>query len=147
MPGRTLRGLCCDDEPAACRAVEAILDRCGFEVVAPVASAGEAVAAAAAARPDALVIDLALTGDPGLRTLALVRAAAPGCAVIVVSSLDTMGPAARDAGAYDFVAKSDLRALETCLRRLVGEVQGAAVARGPSAAGLSGSRSTKAPVS
>ena len=117
------RGLVCDDEPASRRAVEAILAGCGFEVVASVGSAAEALVATELSSPDVVVLDLALAGDLGLRLIAALRFAQPGCAVVVLSSFTSLRRPALDAGAYDFVADAgaDLRELEACLRRLVDE--------------------------
>jgi DNA-binding NarL/FixJ family response regulator len=118
MPVEPLRGLSCIDDPATRRAVDVILRRCGYHVIAEVGSAAEAIVAAGVGKPDAVVLDLALTGDLGLGVLAALHAASPGCAVIVVSSFDTMRPATLEAGAYDFLANSDLRVLERSLLRL-----------------------------
>lgn len=117
------RGLVCDDAPASRRAVEAILAGCGFEVVASVGSAAEALVATELSSPDVIVLDLALTGDLGLRVVAALRAAHSGCAVVVLSSFASLRRPALDAGAYDFVADAgaDLRELEGCLRRLADE--------------------------
>lgn len=117
------RGLVCDDDASSRRAVEAILERCGFHVVASVASAAEALVAAELSAPDVIVLDLALTGDLGLRVIAALRAADAGCAVVVLSAFTSLRGPALDAGAYDFVADAgaDLRELEGCLRRLVDE--------------------------
>ena len=161
MPGEPLRALSCNDTPATRRAVEVILHRCKFQVVTEVRSAAEAIVAAGIGRPDVVVLDLALTGDLGLRALPALHGACPGSAVVVVSSFDTMRPAALAAGAYDFVGNSDLRALERSLQRLAAE--GPGVARddssgtavvqldgAPTAARTSpatGSRRTKAPAS
>lgn len=144
-PRPLLRGLCCNDDPSTGRAIEAILGRCGFEVVGQVCSAADTMVAAGLCEPDAVVLDLVLTGDLGLDALAALRAVAPRCAVVVISSLDTMAPAALDAGAYDFVDIADLRALERSLRRLSTELQLGLGASSP--AGSRGRRSTKAPAS
>ncbi len=121
MQVEPLRALFCNDGAASRRAVEVMLHRCGFDVVGDVASAIEAVVAASVGEPDAVVLDLGLTGDLGLGALAALHAASPGCAVILVSSFDTMRAAALEAGAYDFVGNADLRVLERSLRRLAAE--------------------------
>lgn len=99
------------------------MGRSGFEVVGEVASAADAVVAVELASPDALVLDLALTGALGLGILAAVGAAAPGCAVVLLSSFDGMRRVALEAGAYEVVASSDLRGLERALRRLGEQVR------------------------
>jgi len=160
MPVEPLRGLLCMDDPATRRAVDVLLRRCGYRVIAEVGSAAEAIVAAGIGEPDAVVLDLALTGDLGLGALAALHAASPGCAVIVVSSFDTMRPATLEAGAYDFVGNSDLRGLWRSLQRLAAGRQGGGEGDGsrtapavqldgaPSSARTSpatGSRRTKAP--
>jgi DNA-binding NarL/FixJ family response regulator len=100
-----------------------ILERTGFRLIAEVDSAADLIVATGRNLPDAVVLDLTLTGDLGLRALAGVHAACPDCAVVVVSSFHTMRQAALDAGAHDFVGTADLRALETSLRELASELQ------------------------
>ena len=100
--------------------MEAILAGCGFEMVASVESAGEALVAASLSEPDVVVVDLALTGDLGLKVISALRTAQPSCAVVVLSPFPSLRGPALEAGAYDFVAdsSSDLRELERCMRRL-----------------------------
>ena len=121
MSTQHLRALSCNDGAEARRAVEVILRRCGFSVVAQVASATEAIAAVRVAEPDTVVLDLTLSGDLGLGAVTRIHAAYPDCAVIVVSSFEAIRVAALEAGAYDFVGTADLRALEQSLRRLAGD--------------------------
>lgn len=160
MPVEPLRALSCNDDAPSRRAVAAILRRCGYDVVGDVRSAAEAIVAAAVGQPDAIVLDLGRTGDLGLGALDALHEASPGCAVIVVSSFETMRSAALEAGAYGFVGNSDLRALERSLRRLAAErasagrrSRPAGVTRQPDAAtsapagAVTASRSTKAPAS
>ena len=118
MPPEPLRAVSCTDSAANRRAVEAILLRGGFHIFAEVGSALDAIAAASVGQPDVVVLDIALTGDLGLRALRELHDAAPACAVIVVSSFETLRPASLAAGAYEFVGNADLRALERALRRL-----------------------------
>ncbi|HVM04745.1 MAG TPA: response regulator [Acidimicrobiales bacterium] len=155
MPAEALRALSCNDDAGIRRAVEVIVRRCGYDLVGDVGAAGEAIVAAGVAEPDVVVLDLALTGDLGLGAVAGLHAVCPRCAVIVVSSFDSMRQAALAAGAYDFVGNADLRALERALRRLAGTQSrrgGASgqVDRAPTPAGsdaVSGTVSTKAPAS
>lgn len=145
--------------------MEAILARCGFDLVGSVESAGDALVAVELATPDVVVVDLTLTGDLGVRVVTALRAAQPRCAVVVLSPFPSLRQSALEAGAYDFVAdsSSDLRELERCLRRLADErgdaveLDGATGAAGgpdqagggtpPSPAAPPGSRRTNAPSS
>jgi len=155
MPAEALRALSCNDDAGIRRAVEVIVRRCGCDLVGDVGAAGEAIVAAKVAEPDVVVVDLALTGDLGLGVVAGLHAVCPRCAVIVVSSFDTMRQAALAAGAYDFVGNADLRALERSLRRLAGARSGRGGGSGhedraPTPAGsgaVSGTVNTKAPAS
>lgn len=160
MPAEPLRVLFCNDT-VTCRPIQVLLERCGCHAAGKVSSAAEAIVAAGHVQPDAIVVDLGLTGDLGLAAVARLDDACPGSAVIVVSSFDTMRLAALEAGAYDFVEHSDLRVLERSLRRLAAEprrVRRRLAGVGPLAhvdiaptsaptADLSGSVSTKAPES
>lgn len=147
MQGQPLRWLCWIDEPNTSRAVGAVLRRCGFETAGAVTSPAEALVATGGCEPDVVVLDLALTGELGLGAVQALHAVAPKCAVVVVSSFDTMRPAALQAGAYDFVGLSDLRLLERCMRRLAADLQVALEASSPPTTARRGSRSTKAPSS
>lgn len=123
VTGSLLRGLVCDDAPASRHAVEAILTRSGFEVVGSFGSVPETLLAAELSAPDVIVLDLALAGDLGLRVIAALQAARPGCAVVVLSPFASLRGSTLEAGAYDFVPDPglDLRELERCIRRLAGE--------------------------
>lgn len=154
------------------RAIEAILRRCGFDVIATVASPAAALMTADLSRLDVAVVDLALAGDLGLGMIEALRTAQPRCAVVVLSPFEELRGPAMAAGAFDVVsdAWSDLRALEQCLRRAAAElavpepaveeagddaaagaVAGAqeplAAETPPGAATAAGKRSTKAPSS
>ena len=56
------RILLVEDEPISARQLRLILERAGYEVVAVVASAGQAVRAAAKTTPDLVLMDVVLTG-------------------------------------------------------------------------------------
>ena len=126
--------LVCDDEPATTRAVEAILRRCGFDVLASAPSAAEALRAAAGG-VDVVVVDLALTGDRGLGVIEAFHAARPGCAVVVLSPFDSLHGPAMDAGAFAFVATwpADPHDLERCLHTAAGMLAATAPVNGSSA--------------
>ncbi len=112
----TLRGLIWEDDAGAQRAVESVMERCGFQVVAVVASAPLAMRVAQRRRPHVIVLDLALTGELGLKVVPQLTTAAPGVAVVVLSSFNTLEGAALEAGACELLDKSDMRQLERCLQ-------------------------------
>jgi signal transduction histidine kinase len=81
---------------------------CNFEV-RNATSLAEALAAIAAAPPDAVILDLNLPDSQGLDTLREVRRAAPGTSLIVVSGMvdDTLRAQALRDGAEDVLSKDE----------------------------------------
>lgn len=116
----TSNGLCgiiCHDDVAMQRAVGVIMERIGFDPVTVVEGFGEdTLAVATSSQPDAVVFDLALSGDYGLRLIPALREASPGCVVVALSSLGGLRERARDAGAIGLVDPRDLRHVDDCLR-------------------------------
>lgn len=116
----------CEDDPALATALaDTVVHLYGLRLAAAVASAAEAVAAVGLAKPDLVVIDLALAGDVGLGVIATLQEAAPGCAVVVVVPPAFVGlqPEAVASGAMTLVESSDLRSLQCCIEHLT-EVHG-----------------------
>ena len=84
------------------------LERTGrFVVVAAVGDGLAAEAASAEHQPDLVLLDLAMPGVGGLEALPLVRAAAPGARVVVVTGFpgDRLGAVVRERGAVGYVVK------------------------------------------
>lgn len=113
--GDGMRGLVCHDDVAAQRAIGVIMARSGFTDLAVAPYASHALTAAAQLEPDAVVVDLAVTGELGLGAVAAFREAAPGCLVFVLSPFVGLRPQAREAGALCLVDPRDLRHLEDWL--------------------------------
>ncbi len=111
----------CEDDPACRRALVAILNRWGFSGPTTVDSADELLRVAPGQEVGVILIQLALAGLAGLRIIPALAAAAPGSAVVVLSSFSDLRHAAIEAGAYDLVDPRDLRDLERCLDRLTSE--------------------------
>lgn len=91
-------------------------------VIAEVERGDQVVACAAAQRPDALVLDIELPGRSGLDVIAAVLRAAPGTAVIIVTTFGRAGYLRRamDAGARGFLVKDNpVEDLATALRKVV----------------------------
>ena len=105
------RALILEDDPALTLAVRVILERQGFEVVAVAESATAAIQGAERARPDALVVVLALSGVHGVRIVSALRAASPESAVAVLSPFPRLRRPAFEAGAAEVVEIEDLRYL------------------------------------
>lgn len=112
MADHAHRALICHDDVAACRAIAVILERSGYTDLAAARSASEAIPAAETLQPDAVVIDLALTGELGLAAIPAFQEAAPGCLVYCLSPFARLRPQARAAGAMCVVDPRDLRHLE-----------------------------------
>lgn len=109
------RGLICHDDVAMQRAVGVLFERVGLEVQAVADYARDAVALAEQHQPDAVVMDLAVTGELGIRAVTAFVEAAPECAVLVLSPFARLDHPARKAGARCLVDPGDLRHLEDWL--------------------------------
>ena len=110
-----LRGLIVHDEMAVQRALGVIMERCRFQIVGMAAFPDESIPAARATRPDAVVFDLALSGDHGLKIISEFLATSPACMVVVLSPFTGLRTQARDLGATGLVDPRDLRHLEDWL--------------------------------
>lgn len=78
-----------------------------FEVVAEAADGRQGIAAAQEHQPDVVLLDLAMPVLDGLAALPLIRQAAPGAQVIVLSGFaeGDMGRAALEGGAIGYAQK------------------------------------------
>lgn len=117
--------ICEDDAAVAAALVDTANGLFGFEVVAPVASGGEAIELSSTVQPDLVVIDVALFGERGLGTISALLDAAPGCAVVVVAQAPfaSLRAAAIEAGAMALVELTDLRHLRAYLTRVSAAVK------------------------
>ncbi|HMI87739.1 MAG TPA: helix-turn-helix domain-containing protein [Polyangiaceae bacterium] len=109
-----------DADPGVFAAVRRALGR-RFEVIA-FADPFEALIGIGTARPDALVLDLALAGVDPLRfveRLKTIDATAP-IRLIVYSSQEQLRREALDAGASDFVPKGEVALLRESIERWTG---------------------------
>lgn len=114
--------ICEDDVELATALADTLTHLYGLQLLATVTTAAEAIRVAAGAKPDLVVIDLALAGDRGLGVVAALHDAAPGCAVVVVVPPAFVGlqPEAVAAGAMTLLESSDLRPLQCCVEHLTG---------------------------
>jgi DNA-binding NarL/FixJ family response regulator len=112
-----------------------------FVVVGESGTADAAVPMAAREQPDLIVSDVEMPGSSGVEALPHLRAAAPGAAVVLMSSLhpSDIGPVALKAGADAYIDKATgVETLISMLREVIGrEVSDDRAAE----ARLSGSRS------
>ncbi len=100
------RILVVDDEPAIGWSLKELLSDEGHEV-AVAADIPRAVAAAEAAAPDAILLDVRLGDQDGIRSLPAIRAAAGAVPVVVMTAFGDLDTAVRavHAGAFDYLVK------------------------------------------
>jgi two-component system nitrogen regulation response regulator GlnG len=106
----------CEDDQMTRKILRAVAERCGYEVLAGVETAVEALQMASTYQPDVLLLDLVLPNMSGEDIVAPIRNAAPACAIIVCSSYDPS--AAIRNGALYVVPKGSTEKLETTLNML-----------------------------
>ena len=82
----------------------------GWQVVATAAEGRQAVDEARSSQPDLVLLDIAMPVMDGMQALPLIREAAPGAVVVMLSGypFETAGQGALDAGAHGYLEKSDL---------------------------------------
>ena len=119
-PGTLTAVICEDDTAVASALVDTLNGLYGFDVVASVESAADAVTATEQAQPDIVVVDLSLSAEAGLRIVTSLQRAAPDCAVVVVvpPPFGRLRASAERAGAMALVELTDLRPLRHCLEQL-----------------------------
>jgi DNA-binding NarL/FixJ family response regulator len=103
------RVLIVDDHPLTREALSSLLRQHGFEIVGEADDGEPAIAAAAAIRPDLVLLDLTMPGLGGLDALPRLREAAPECEVVVLTASETEENllAAIRAGAAGYLLKSE----------------------------------------
>jgi two-component system response regulator DesR len=100
--------LLADDQALVRGALAALLDlEPDLSVVAEVGRGDEVVAAAKSADPDVALLDVEMPGLDGIAATTALRAAVPGCRVLVVTTFGRPGYLRRamEAGASGFVVK------------------------------------------
>jgi two-component system KDP operon response regulator KdpE len=125
-PGGREAVLVCDDEPQILRALQVILREAGFEAIG-VATAREALDAAAVRHPAAAIVDLVLPDGDGVEVCAQLRSWSE-MPILVLSAVGEEAEKVRalEAGADDYVTKPfgprELVArLRAALRRVPGD--------------------------
>jgi two-component system response regulator DesR len=117
-----IRVLLADDQQLVRGALAALLDlEPDIEVVAEVGRGDEVVEAACRVRPAVALLDVEMPGLDGLAATAALRAALPGCRVLVVTTFGRPGYLRRamEAGASGFVVKdTPARQLADAVRRV-----------------------------
>ncbi len=100
------------------RVVTGLLSTLGYDVVAEVDLATDAVRVVELAKPELVVLDVALIGLSGIEAIPTILATSPESRIVVFSAFDTVRAEALAAGAVAVVDKSDPAGLEDALRRL-----------------------------
>jgi len=103
------RTLVVDYHPLTRAALVDLLEQHSFAVVGEAADGIEAVERAREVQPDLVLLDLTMPGGGGLEALPNVRAAAPGCEVVVLTASGTEENllAAIRAGAAGYLLKTE----------------------------------------
>ncbi len=105
-----LRVVLADDTPEYRQLLKLILHQDGrFDVVGEAADGEQAVALAAAERPDAVVLDLAMPVMDGLEAIPLLKLGAPDAAIVVLSGFarGSLDGQALTLGASAYVEKGE----------------------------------------
>jgi len=117
-----VRLLLADDQALVRGAIASLLDlEPDLEVVAEVGRGDEVVEAARRHRPDVALLDVEMPGLDGIAATRALRAAVPGCRVLVVTTFGRPGYLRRalEAGASGFVVKdTPARQLADAVRRV-----------------------------
>lgn len=116
------RILLVDDVYTARSMVERVLARVGGYEVRAVGSGEEALAAAAAAPPDVIILDISMAGMDGPSTLRELRAGGVACPVVAYTARAEGAPGEFVAQGFDaYIPKNgNLGNLLTAVRELVG---------------------------
>jgi CheY-like chemotaxis protein len=116
------RVLLVDDVYTARSMVERVLVRVGGYEVQSVGSGEEALAAATAAPPDVVILDISMAGMDGLSTLRELRAAGVACPVIAYTARTERVSGEFVAQGFDaYISKNgNLSILLTTVRELLG---------------------------
>jgi DNA-binding NarL/FixJ family response regulator len=105
-----VRLLVVDDHPLVREGIRQALSVPGFEVVADVGSAEEAIALVPALRPDVIVMDISLPGQTGIEATEVIRRDFPATRVLMLSVHDHPEYALESvrAGASGYLRKDSL---------------------------------------
>jgi DNA-binding NarL/FixJ family response regulator len=83
------RLLIVDDHPLTRDALASLLGQQGFTVVGEASDGAEAVELSRSLQPDLILLDLSMPGLNGISALPLLREAAPGCEIVVLTASET----------------------------------------------------------
>jgi DNA-binding NarL/FixJ family response regulator len=120
-----------DDHEVVRRGLVSLLAGSEVKIVGEATSGDEAVKLVKKLKPDVVLLDVRMPGKDGLAALEAIRAAAPACRCVMLSTFDNPSYVARAvaAGAHDYVLKGSTR------RELIDAIVGAAAGELPMRAG------------
>jgi DNA-binding NarL/FixJ family response regulator len=111
--GDDVRILIVDDQPVARKAIRELLEKRGHDVVAEAPGAEAALAAAAHAQPDVVIVDVRVGTESGFDIAQRLTQSQPGLAVLLTSvNPGTTPEMAQAAGARAFVLKQRLHTVD-----------------------------------
>jgi CheY-like chemotaxis protein len=108
----------CDDDAMSRQVARAIFEKSGYQVLAGVGTALEALDMVLAHQPDVLLLDLVMPGMSGEEILPSISASSPETKVIIFSSYDPTF--AVKSGAMFVVSKGQHAKLEATIERIAG---------------------------
>jgi len=114
----SLRALVCDDYSMVRETIRPVLVDAGFDSIREATLATEAIAMAERTQPDVVVLDLSLPGMSGLQAIPVIKIVSPRSTIVVFSAYDVWREAALEAGAHDYVDKSNVPKLAGVLERV-----------------------------
>lgn len=106
----------CDDDSMSRQIARAVFEKAGFDILAGVGTALEALDMVLSHHPDVLLLDLVMPGMSGEEILPSIKASSPGTQVIIYSSYDPTY--AVKSGAMFVVSKGQHGKLEATVERL-----------------------------
>jgi len=121
-PVKKPRAVICDDDAMSRQLARSALERCGFEVLAGVGTALEALQLVMTYQPDVLMLDLVLPAMSGEDIVIPIQRGAPDTTIVISSSHDPS--AAIHNGASYIVPKGQTKRLEEVLTMLAARITG-----------------------
>ena len=124
----SIRLLICDDHEVIRTGLTSLLAGTDIQIIGEAANAKEVLRLAMKDKPDVILLDIRMPDDDGLSTLEKLRAKAPECKVVMLSTYDNPTYVARSVafGAADYVLKAAPR------QDLIEAITAAATGQSPS---------------